>query len=300
MIFSELYSVYYRTVEAVLKESCRQPLSRQDLYRIVQKHAFAESAVQVVPSLLQQKWPLLRKDGTSAVDIDKMPLTTLEKQWLMAVYQDPRIRLFTDEDISFQDTEPLYRKEDISYFDQYNDGDDYMDEQYIHNFRLIRHAVRQKTAVHIEMHNRFGAVLETDVSPQFLEYSEKDDKLRLHGLNEYGQVIINLGRIISCSLCSHEISIGSHEEIKKKVVVFELQDERKALERVLLHFAHFEKQAEKLSESRYRITLYYNERDEKEMVIRLLSYGPLICVKQPQEFVNLMKEKLMKQIRCGI
>lgn len=45
-------------------------------------------------------------------------------------------------------------------------------------------------------------------------------------------------------------------------MVIELTNERRALERVLLHFAHFEKKAEKLDETHYRVIVYYDRKDE--------------------------------------
>lgn len=78
-------------------------------------------------------------------------------------------------------------------------------------------------------------------------------------------------------------------------MVIELTDERRALERVLLHFAHFEKKAEKLDETHYRVIVYYDRKDETEMVIRILSFGPMVRVVEPNHFVELMKKRLMQQ-----
>ena len=81
---------------------------------------------------------------------------------------------------------------------------------------------------------------------------------------------------------------------RKRRVIFELEDERNALERVLLHFAHFPKKAERIEKNRYQITVDYDKDDETEMVIRILSFGPMIKVVQPDHFVNLIKERLRK------
>ncbi len=39
----------------------------------------------------------------------------------------------------------------------------------------------------------------------------------------------------------------------------------------------------------------YDKDDETEMVIRILSFGPMIKVVQPEHFINLIKERLRKQ-----
>ena len=77
-------------------------------------------------------------------------------------------------------------------------------------------------------------------------------------------------------------------------------DQRKTLERVLLHFAHYEKEAEKLDEKHYRITVVYDKEDETEMVIRILSFGPMIKVTAPQHFVELIKQRLIHHKSCGL
>ena len=82
---------------------------------------------------------------------------------------------------------------------------------------------------------------------------------------------------------------------KKREVELELTDERKALERVLMHFAHFEKQAERLDDQRYRVRITYQEEDETEMLIRILSFGPVVRVTAPDHFVGLMRERLRWQ-----
>ena len=87
---------------------------------------------------------------------------------------------------------------------------------------------------------------------------------------------------------------------KTRKLVLELTDERNALERVLMHFAHFEKQAERLDEKKYRVTVWYDPDDETELVIRVLSFGPMIRVIEPESFVNLIKDRLIRQKSCEL
>ena len=70
------------------------------------------------------------------------------------------------------------------------------------------------------------------------------------------------------------------------------------MERVLLHFAHFKKQAEKVGENTYKVSLFYEKDDETEILIRILSFGPMIKVIGPSSFVELVKERLRKQKSC--
>lgn len=135
----------------------------------------------------------------------------------------------------------------------------------------------------------------------YLEYSEKDDKFRLIGAGGRLGSTINLGRICVCRPCENpgEVKCGKHNPARSRSVIFELTDRRNALERVLLHFAHFEKQAEKIEDDKYRVTVYYDKEDETEVVIRILSFGPMIKVTAPNHFISLIKERLISQKSCG-
>jgi hypothetical protein len=299
MIFSELYSAYYQAVAKILAAAVDHPLQDAELRHIVETYAFEESSLNILPALKEERWQLLKPDGTTPLKkAPSMPLTTLEKQWLKAIAQDPRIRLFGASIEDFPEVEPLFRQEDILIFDQYLDGDDYEDATYIENFRMILDAIKKQYPLEIKMKNRKGKTVYRTVLPDYLEYSEKDNKFRLVGAGKIYGNTINLGRILSCRPYKkpYEQKPEMRSTVVKKSVVFELVDRRNALERVMLHFAHFEKQAERLEEDRYRVTVFYEEGDETELVIRILSFGPMVKVTAPQQFVELIRERLSSQL----
>lgn len=301
MIFSELYSAYYNAVAGILTKAIDHPLKKGELHEIVQKNAFGESILNIEPALLDERWQLLLQDGSTTIkNKPTMPLTLLQKRWLKAIYADPRIKLFTDENFPFGDVEPLFTADDISVFDKYSDGDPFEDERYIKTFRLILHAIKSGQPLSIDTQNRKGTITHMVVKPERLEYSEKDDKFRLFSSGcRYGGTV-NLGRIVCCKPYLKPFSVDLHYKMLSqiKTVEFELVDERNALERVLLHFAHFEKQAERLEENKYKVTVKYEKDDETEMVIRILSFGPMVKVTAPQHFVDLIKERLISQKSC--
>ena len=303
MIFSELYSAYYNAVAAVLKEAVDHPLGKTDIRRIVEKHAFGESVLNIEPAIAEERWQLIRLDGTTPLrNAPTMPLTILEKKWIKAVCLDPRIRLFTDDLPDFPDVEPLFGPDDFCVFDKYGDGDPYEDPQYISNFRLILDAIHNRYPLNIYFFNSRGNVSHKVVIPHHLEYSEKDDKFRIISTGTRMGETINIGRIVKCRPSNREFEFRPPNEVtsKTKKVKFELIDERNALERVLLHFAHFEKQAERLDKDRYKVTVTYNGEDETEMVIRILSFGPKIKVTAPDTFIEQIKERLVQQKRCEL
>ena len=173
MIFSELYSVYYNTVAEILKAAIDHPLGKNELRRIVEERAFGESILNIEPSLMEGRWQLLKRDGTTPIQsVPSMPLTMIQKRWLKAISLDSRIRLFQDELMVLPDVEPLFTEEDICIFDKYADGDNYRDEAYIKNFRRILDAVRNRYPLSIDVLNRRGYRTPIILMPKYLEYSE--------------------------------------------------------------------------------------------------------------------------------
>ena len=297
MIFSEIYGAYYNAIAQIINEAIKHPISSGDIRRIVEKHAYQESILNIEPALLDGRWQLLRKDGTTIINNEpSMPLTLIQKRFLKAISMDPRVRLFTDDVIEYEDVKPLFTPDDYIVFDKYLDGDDFEDENYIKNFRFILNAIHSKTPIAVHSINRKGRPLRQVLIPKYLEYSEKDDKFRVYGMGKKGIVVANVGKIIECEKFEEEYEFAQREVLKRKAyIIFELKDVRKALERVMLHFAHFEKEVERIEENKYRVKLYYYYEDKTEMVIRILSYGPMIKVVAPQKFVGLIKERLILQ-----
>lgn len=305
MIFSELYSAYYNAMAKILASAIHHPLKKDELREIVEEYAFEESILNIEPALVEQRWQLIKPDGTTPVRKEPdMPLTLLQKRWLKAISLDPRIRLFQDELLDFPGVEPLFTPDDYLVFDKYADGDDYADESYRTNFRLILEAIHGQYPISIEMESHKGNRMHIVLLPRYLEYSEKDDKFRVVGSGKRYPVTVNLGRIQKCEKYqkSYTANIGQAKKqiAEKRSMVFELVDKRNALERALLHFAHFEKQAERLGDGRYQVTIHYEKDDETEIVIRVLSFGPMIKVTSPPEFTDLIKERLKKQKSCGL
>ncbi|MCQ2385849.1 MAG: WYL domain-containing protein [Clostridia bacterium] len=303
MLFSELYSAYYNTVAAILKESVKHPVSAEKLRGIATANAFGDSFITIENKLKNGEWPLISEDGTSVLEkAPDMPLTLLQKRWLKAISLDPRVRLFGDVIPDFPDVEPLFTQADYAVFDKYSDGDNYEDEEYVRRFRFILQSIGKRQPLRFEVENRTGRTNSFSAMPEYLEYSEKDDKFRLVTSGcRYGTVI-NLGRVVSCN-----VSRVDPRQLKpgvrcsaERILVLEVTDERNALERVLLHFAHFEKEAAKADNGKYRVTLKYEKDDETEMVIRVLSFGPLVKAVSPQSFAELIKARLKMQKSCGL
>ena len=167
---------------------------------------------------------------------------------------------------------------------------------------MILDAIKHRYQIQISIINRHGKQIRTRTIPEYLEYSEKDDKFRLIGTGSKLGNTINLGRISSCEKYENQQGgkVGKRNQPRPRKVIFELIDERNALERVLMHFAHLEKQVEKIDERKYQVTLYYDKEDETEILIRVLSFGPMLHVVKPVAFINLIKGRLSDQKSCGL
>ncbi len=299
MVFNEIYSVYYNTVAKIIAHILSNGANEKDLQKIVNQYAFGESVLTILPSIKNGKWQLITEDlSTPLVHTPTMPLTTLEKRWLKAISFDKRIKLFNVKFDGLDDIEPLFTEDDYYVYDKYSDGDPYEDEGYIDRFKLILEAINNKLPIKAEMTNRQGRTIFVKCIPVRLEYSEKDDKFRVFTSGCRFITVMNLARITKCHLYQGEQIIKSVEpKPKMDVITLEINDERNALERVMLHFAHFEKQAEYIGKRKYRLQVHYNIDDETEIVIRILSFGPMVKVIAPDSFAELIKAKLLKQMQ---
>lgn len=300
MLFNEIYGSYYNAVAEILKHAVRGELTQQQIYRIVDRKAFAESGLSIPGALGSGEWPLLTEDlGTPLQFEPQMPLTTLQKRWLKALLRDPRMRLFDVPEEGLEDVEPLYEPGTVVYFDQYSDGDPYEDEKYIQHFRTVLQALREKKKLWIRFKSGSGRSHKWECVPIRMEYSLKDDKFRLIIVGNRRSInTINIARIDECSLLDgYEPSEAAFEEMGKKRLVMELRNERNALERVLLHFSHLEKETVRLEDGLYRVTLWYDQDDETELLIRVLSFGPMLKVLGPDDFIRQIRERLEKQMR---
>lgn len=317
-LFHELYGIYFRITGKLL--SHRQ-LTEQEVRKTIQKDGFRDSVLVLPKKLLPQKdgsdWGLLRrtKDGT-LTPVTKHPpqplLTTLQKRWLQACLDDPRMALFLNEAERTQLRErlhvkPLFSASQMHITDQYTDGDHYADEHCQQIFRQLTEAVRKQEILHIRYLSGRGRRLRIRCVPVKLEYSERNDKFRvycmdLRGKRSGGSLILNLGRICSVQNTGEfrdppipEERIFRKLRCKEPVTVCVIP-ERNAVERFLMEFASYEKRTERdTGTGCCTVRLWYDRQDETELLIRLLSYGPMLKILAPPDFRKKAAERVQKQ-----
>ena len=288
---------------------------------------------------LKDAWPFFERIDTGAakgktnapdhinrstirgVDI---PLSTLEKRWLNAICHDPRIQLFTDTLPRFDSVEALFKYEDYILFDQFSDGDPFLDEHYKAIFKKVLTFVHGKTRMIIECMARNNNTAQKPsydtektithiLDPECIEYSERDDKFRLIGNSpQYGYTIVNLSSIITCEEyigeepISHNQKIPLTENYKKEVILEVINNNisnnvsinQKKLFGMLTHFSHYEKEAYSVGGDRkFRVKILYSETDETDIIIRILSFGHHIKVLEPESIKELIVERINKQMQ---
>ena len=109
---------------------------------------------------------------------------------------------------------------------------------------------------------------------------------------------INLSRITECTIASKNTPM-EFKAADTETVTFELTNRWKALDRVLLHFSHLEKETRRLDEGKYLVKLKYDKEDENEIISRILSFGSVIRVLEPESIVIQIRSRIEKQMQLA-
>ena len=315
--FSEIYGSSYQAVAAVLAHAINFPVDTQEISRIVSRHTSEENTLYITSRLTSGEWPLLRRndDGTFSSlirHVPEMPLTKLQRAWLTAMLEDRRCAAFFDEEersaiAAALDCRPLYRSGDVETVGVCLDGDSFSSPEYTARLRTVMEAIRERRILCITFTGGKGRCVKGDFLPCRLEYSSKDDKLRLYATRiRYGKIIflatINLERIEEIQPSREhydgEVDIDRMrlEARNSEPAVIELEDRRNALERFMLQFSSYEKRTRYIEEKdRYLCSIYYDSAYEKELLIQLISFGPVIKLLSPAGLVEQMRQRVEKQ-----
>lgn len=311
MIFNEIYGCYYNVVAKILSLAVEGELTEKKMREIASEYAFEESALTILPALRKQQWQLLDEHlETPILQAPTMPMTTLERRWLKTLLMDPRIMLFlpleSEEEPAevlaslkqgLEEVEPLFLPSEVVYFDRYQDGDPYEEASYIQNFHRIRRAIQEHRKLRILYENGQGQEKIQTLEPLKLEYSDKEDKFRLLGDHRHNTVTMNLARIHGME----ELEESFPEDVslakrKRRGLTFELTDEKGALDRAMMQFAHYKKGVERLEDRKYRVSMEYDVEDETDVLIQIMSFGTLIRVIEPLQVREELKSRIKKQL----
>lgn len=318
-LFSEVHGLYYQMIQDILQKAHKEPLTKQHICGLLQEKGFQETFYNLAPRLLEENmdsYHLLiqhHKGYESILDTEPITLMThLEKMWLKSMLSDKRINLFFDSqdmaslETALEDTEPLYDDDSIITVGQANDGDPFSDGLYREHFQKICYGITHKKLLQITYLNAKGVTKWSSYAPHRLEYSIKDDKFRLNAVQINQDKLlyfskINVARIIQVTIMEDatyptdmDTFIRSHK--KKEPIEMVLTNERQGFERCFIHLSNYERNTEYDDETETcRIKLYYYDVDEPELIILLLSYGPVLKVLGPPSFKAKMQERILRQ-----
>lgn len=315
-LFSEIYNCYYQILYRMIY--CEDPMTRKQMQHIIDQYGYAETGIYLLPKLMDNSLQLGKwTDEHYEFMIDPelhIPLSNLQKSWLRALLTDPRIRLFlsTQEieilENQLRDIAPLYQKDDFYYYDAFLDGDDYSSTIYQDHFRLLVQAIRDHQYVKISFLSGKQKRIHYHFLPCKLEYSVKNDCFRLlaleaRGRSRYHMFTINLARIEELSLLDHfadpdhmpDINTYIRNSYHNEPVTLQIRNERNALERTMLQFANYQKNTTKCPDGSYQCEIFYNKSNETELLIEVLSFGPMVKVLGNDHFLYLIRERLQRQ-----
>ena len=314
-LFSEIYSCYYQVMRHLL--SNRNAMTIQDIRTRISDEGFEESLLSIIPKLESGSWNLFDRNGElylSKLNSPLMvPLSNLERSYLKALLTDSRIGLFLEPEQleslleMLSSVAPLWKPEQFYYYDRFADGDPYDDEQYRRNFRTLLHAQKNRQYVDIDYNAPNGNRVHHHYVPARLEYSVKNDRFRLLALKQSGNgkmrlEILNIARMQSVNAIEKTLSSSTslntliRGSYYKEPLRLRIVNERNALERAMLHFANYEKNTTKIDEKTYECLIYYNQNMETELLIEVMSFGPMLTVLGSKKFLALLKARLQRQV----
>lgn len=313
-LFFEVYNCYFQVIQSLIGK--HGPISEKELNFRIQNDCFEESILYLLPKLTEKGWGFFEKqDGFFYSNLSEdfhVPLTDLQKSYLKAILMDEKIRLFlSDKEIEeinvlLADIPPLYTPDDFYYYDRFSDKDDYADPDYRKHFQTIIAAIQNQEYLDIHYESRLHQIICHNCLPCRIEYSIKNDRFRLlfveSPLKRHLKVeTLNLNRIKAVTPTGQrvkrlpDINKALRRSYYREPVRVIIKNQRNALERAMLQFANYEKSTRKINDDIYECLIYYNKRTETELLIEILSFGPMLKVVGNQRFLELLKKRLERQ-----
>lgn len=261
---------------------------------------------------------------------DVLPLTKMEARWLKTVLEDPLARVFLNEEQITMILETLnvapyevgsFMMESINYFDRYNlenrlitgkkkiSQEGRHTEREISFLKMINQAIENEQMLKIVFKNWKGEKIYVTCAPVWVEYSRRDDVFRLWYIHRSKNEIriINISRVQQVwvqqghKFDKNEQRIKLQELYAKTMTSIKVefyQGDKNLQDRLLTEFSIWKKKCTyNIETQKYTMTLYYSSLDEKEILIRLLSYGPYIKVIADEDNYVLaeLKERIIVQ-----
>ncbi|KUO70801.1 MAG: hypothetical protein APF81_12770 [Desulfosporosinus sp. BRH_c37] len=242
----------------------------------------------------------------------KITLTSLEKQWLKTLLEDPRTKLFlsceTLEQLKelLRDVSPLYNPQNQVAQNMRNNGDPYEDPNYVRKFKIILRAIQEKQLINVENKILNGNTLTGVMMPHRLEYSIKDDVFRVCGAvedartQEYIVKAMRISRLSNVSIAGPAYEQSFSELMKARAMataVVEIRNVRNGYERFLNLFSNYPREAKYDEKTKTLIiSIDYHTFDHSAVAISILAMGTIVKVLEPAS----LREEVIKRLRDQI
>ena len=313
-LFSEIYNTYFQILRTLL--TTHDTFTSGTLRTELAEMCTAEGLLYILPKLTSGEWMLLEKENDifyrKISDDFYVPFTNLQKAFLKSILQDTRIQLFLDDshiaalNRFLAGVDALWQPDTFYYYDQFRHGDPYSSPEYKAHFQTLLRAIHENRFVDIEYEARQNHRVHHHYIPCRLEYSIKNNCFRLLALKRAGQKklrleILNVERMTNVALTeqpapeNNDLNTIIRNSYYKEPVHLIIYNKRNALERAMLHFANYEKNTTKIDDNTYECFIYYNETMETELLIEVLSFGPMLKVLGNDKFLTQLKRRLYKQ-----
>lgn len=307
-LFNPLYSTYYLAIRNILETyitNNKQPLSNDTITKLIKKSAYIEAPGELSDLIFNKSetttiFKAIQNKVSSPINhIPDFPLTTIELRFLAAILHDKRVKMFISSEVidelqkSLKGVTPLWEPDDIKYFDQNKDGDDFDNKDYVILFQTILNAINHKKYIHLI----YGRKNNSDIfTPTHLDYSQKDNAFRLF-VKEL-KYPINLENIKSIEITEEKPKKTEELTVYEtlKVEIFDDTSRKYHFNRAIRMFSSFKKTCKK-TEKRviFELTVDYDKSDESEIIIKILMFGSNIKVLAPNSVAAAVQERINKQ-----
>ena len=329
-LFHEYKNRYFNLVFKLLNLS-KEGLSREEIILLIDKEDYKEKLIgknlltfegmllnecneEDRLNLLREEndkfYPIIKNDKEKALAVR---FSTIEKQWLKSMINQDMVREFLGEeiinklanklvDVECIPSDIIEKTNKITYNKQnYNIIKDKF-------FLLIDSIKRNKIIKYTSVDKLGNEYKDVLALPIRIDYSLKDENIRVsvYSLEEKRSIMLLLNNVKEIEILEDmEVNIKREDIIdifkKKKYcnepIVLEVTDIKGAMARCFMGFSSYERSTRSLGDNKYEVKIYYYTFNKDEMIRKILTLGPYVVVKSPenirQDIIDILKNRVL-------
>lgn len=254
-------------------------------------------------------YPIIKNNKSLALSVR---LSTIEKQWLKSMISDDMVRELLGEEIINKLENKLANVESISkdVIEKTNkityDKKNYSvlkDKFFLLIDSIKRNKIIKYTSVD-KMGNEYKDIL---ALPIRIDYSLKDENIRVsvYSLVEKRSIMLLLSNVKEIEILEDmQVDIKRSDIIDnlkqkkycKEPIVLEVTDIKGAMARCFMGFSSYERSTRSLGDNKYEVKIFYYTFNKDEMIRKILTLGPYVVVKSPENIRNDIIDILEKRV----